>query len=416
MLPAEQTAQAVRCAIYTRTSSEEGLSQEFNSLDAQRECGEAYIRSQRQAGWTLLPTRYDDGGYTGANLERPALERLLADVRAGAIDCVVLYKVDRLSRSLFDFARLMQIFEERGVSFVSVTQQFNSSTPMGRLTLHVLLSFAQFEREIVSERTRDKKGAARRKGKWMGGTTMLGYDVDGQSRLEVNAAEAAQVREIFALFVGTGSLAETLEEMAGRGWRQKRWTTREGKEKGGRAFDRGSLVRLLRNVVYRGQVQHKGKVYGGEQAGIIELEMWQQAQEGLRRQRKEVRRRHAALRKGKQSRAEQRAVEQKEAVVVGRVPRVSRLMALAVRMEGLVRAGRVKDYAELARLGGVSRARVTQVLNLRNLAPAIQERLLFLEGKAGGMHERALRGVAQSVDWEEQQRRFEELAATPRRG
>ena len=286
MLPAEQSPQAVRCAIYTRTSSEEGLSQEFNSLEAQRECAEAYIGSQRQAGWTVLPARYDDGGYTGANLERPALERLLADMRAGAIDCVVLYKVDRLSRSLFDFARLMQMFEERGVSFVSVTQQFNSSTPMGRLTLHVLLSFAQFEREIVSERTRDKKGAARRKGKWMGGTPMLGYDVDGQSRLEVNAAEAVQVREIFALFVGTGSLAETLAEMAVRGWRQKRWTTREGKEKGGRAFDRGSLARLLSNVVYRGQVQHKGKVYRGEQTAIVEPEMWKQAQEGLGGRRK----------------------------------------------------------------------------------------------------------------------------------
>ena len=302
MLPAEQTAKAVRCAIYTRTSSEEGLSQEFNSLDAQRECGEAYIRSQRQAGWTLLPARYDDGGFTGANLERPALERLLADMRAGAIDCVVLYKVDRLSRSLFDFARLMQMFEEQGVSFVSVTQQFNSSTPMGRLTLHVLLSFAQFEREMVSERTRDKKGAARRKGKWMGGTPMLGYDVDGQSRLQVNEAEAAQVREIFALFVGNGSLEETLEEMAGRGWRRKRWTTRQGKEKGGRAFDRGSLVRLLRNVVYRGQVQHKGKVYRGEQAAIVEPEMWKQAQEGLRRQRKAVRRRGAGSRCGRSRR------------------------------------------------------------------------------------------------------------------
>jgi len=150
MLPVEQTTKAVRCAIYTRTSSEEGLSQEFNSLEAQRECGEAYIRSQRQAGWTLLPTRYDDGGYTGANLQRPALERLLADMRAGAIDCVVLYKVDRLSRSLFDFARLMRMFEEQAVSFVSVTQQFNSSTPMGRLTLHLLLSFAEFEKDLAS--------------------------------------------------------------------------------------------------------------------------------------------------------------------------------------------------------------------------------------------------------------------------
>jgi DNA invertase Pin-like site-specific DNA recombinase len=416
MLPAEQTSKAVRCAIYTRTSSEEGLSQEFNSLDAQRECGEAYIRSQRQAGWRLLPARYDDGGFTGANLERPALERLLADMRAGAIDCVVLYKVDRLSRSLFDFARLMQMFEEQGVSFVSVTQQFNSSTPMGRLTLHVLLSFAQFEREVVSERTRDKKGAARRKGKWMGGTPPLGYDVDGQKRLQVNEAEAAQVREIFALFVSTGSLEETREEIARRGWRRKRWRTRQGTEKGGRAFDRGSLAGLLRNVAYRGQVQHKGKVYGGEQAAIVEAEMWKQAQEGLRRPQKVVRRRRAGMEMRQESASRETAVEQMAAEPVGRVPRISRLMALAIRMEGLVRTGRVKDYAELARLGGVSRARVSQVLNLRNLAPPIQERLLFLEGAAGAIHERALRRVAQSVNWEEQQRRFEELVGETERG
>jgi len=380
MPAAEQTTKAVRCGIYTRTSSEEGLNQEFNSLDAQRECGEAYIRSQRQAGWTLLPTRYDDGGFTGANLQRPALERLLADMSAGTIDCVVLYKVDRLSRSLFDFARLTRMFEEQGVSFVSVTQQFNSSTPMGRLTLHVLLSFAEFERDLVSERTRDKKGAARRKGKWMGGTPMLGYDVDGQSRLQVNEAEAAQVREIFALFVGHGSLEDTLAEMERRGWRRKPWRTRQGKEKGGRAFDRGSLARLLSNVVYRGQVQHKGKVYRGEQTAIVEPEMWKQAQEGLRRQAKAARRGGAGIAIRKESPGAENAVEQVEAVPVGRVPRISRLMALAVRMEGLVRGGQVKDYAELARLGGVSRARVTQVLNLRNLAPAIQERLLFLEG------------------------------------
>jgi DNA invertase Pin-like site-specific DNA recombinase/DNA-binding transcriptional regulator YdaS (Cro superfamily) len=416
MLPAEQTSKGVRCAIYTRTSSEEGLSQEFNSLDAQRECGEAYIRSQRQAGWRLLPARYDDGGFTGANLERPALERLLADMRAGAIDCVVLYKVDRLSRSLFDFARLMQMFEEQGVSFVSVTQQFNSSTPMGRLTLHVLLSFAQFEREVVSERTRDKKGAARRKGKWMGGTPPLGYDVDGQSRLQVNEAEAAQVREIYALFVSTGSLEETLEEIGRRGWRRKRWRTRQGKEKGGRGFDRGSLAGLLRNVAYRGQVQHRGKVYGGEQAAIVEAEIWKQAQEGLRRPQKVVRRRRAGMEMRKESTATETAVEPMAAEPVGRVPRISRLMALAIRMEGLVRTGRVKDYAELARLGGVSRARVSQVLNLRNLAPPIQERLLFLEGAVGAIQERALRRVAQSVNWEEQQRRFEELVGETERG
>ena len=191
----------VRCAIYTRKSTEEGLEQEFNSLDAQRECAQAYIRSQQTAGWVLLPQRYDDGGFTGANLERPGLTRLLVDIESGRVDCVVIYKVDRLSRSLFDFARLMEIFERRQVSFVSVTQQLNSNTPMGRLTLNVLLSFAQFEREIISERTRDKQSAARRKGKWMGGCPVLGYDPDPQTkRLAVNQAEAAQVREIFAVF------------------------------------------------------------------------------------------------------------------------------------------------------------------------------------------------------------------------
>jgi hypothetical protein len=255
----------------------------------------------------------------------------------------------------------------------------------------------------------------------MGGTPMLGYDVDGQSRLQVNEAEAAQVREIFGLFVGKGSLEETLAEMAGRGWRRKAWRTRQGKQKGGRAFDRGSLRRLLSNVVYRGQAQHKGKVYRGEQAAIVEPEMWKQAQEGLRRQGKAVRRGKAARRgagigMGQEAPETETAVEQREAVPVGRVPRISRLMALAVRLEGLVRAGRVKDYAELARLGGVSRARVTQLLNLRNLAPSIQERLLFLEGEAGAIQERALRGVAQSVNWEEQQRRFQELVGATGRG
>jgi site-specific DNA recombinase len=167
----------MRCAIYTRKSSEEGLAQEFNSLDAQRESAEAYILSQRAAGWTVLPDRYDDGGYTGANLERPALRRLLADVECGRIDCVVIYKVDRLSRSLLDFARLMGTFEEREISLVSVTQQFNTTASLGRLTLNILLSFAQFERELIAERTRDKMSAARRKGKWVGGTPVLGYDV-----------------------------------------------------------------------------------------------------------------------------------------------------------------------------------------------------------------------------------------------
>jgi site-specific DNA recombinase len=219
----------VRCAIYTRKSTEEGLAQEFNSLDAQRDCAEAYIQSQRQQGWMALPQHYDDGGFTGANLERPGLQRLLADIEAGRIDCVVIYKVDRLSRSLFDFARLMNIFEKHSVSFVSVTQQLNSNTPMGRLTLNILLSFAQFEREMVAERTRDKTSAARKKGKWTGGYPVLGYDSDpSRSRLVVNEGEAEQVRGIFNLFLQHQSLMATLDEIQRRGWRLKSWTTNQG--------------------------------------------------------------------------------------------------------------------------------------------------------------------------------------------
>src|ERR1700741_5321854 len=202
--PSKKTAATlplVRCAIYTRKSTEEGLEQEFNSLDAQRESAEAFIRSQAQEGWTCLPDRYDDGGFTGGNMQRPALQRLLADIRAGKIDCVVCYKVDRLSRSLLDFAKMMETFEQHGVSFVSITQQFNSATSMGRLVLNVLLSFAQFEREIIAERTRDKVAATRRKGKWSGGLPLLGYDVDRSvPRLVVNRKEAVRVRAIFDLY------------------------------------------------------------------------------------------------------------------------------------------------------------------------------------------------------------------------
>lgn len=217
-------ASAANCAIYTRKATEEGLSQEFNSLDAQRECAEAYILSQRAQGWTRLPEPYEDGGFSGAHLIRPALQRLLADIQAGQVDCVVIYKVDRLSRSLFDFARIMQILEKHAVSFVSVTQQLNSNTPMGRLTLHVLLSFAQFEREIISERTRDKQSAARRKGKWTGGYPVLGYDPDPvRHGLMVNETEAVQVREIFGLFLRDGSLDCTLAAMGERGYQMKSW-------------------------------------------------------------------------------------------------------------------------------------------------------------------------------------------------
>ncbi|MBE7506941.1 MAG: recombinase family protein [Planctomycetia bacterium] len=254
----------IRCAIYTRKSTEEGLEQEFNSLDAQREAGEAFIASQKAEGWVALPERYDDGGFTGANIERPALKRLMADVETGRIDCIVVYKVDRLSRSLLDFARLMETFEKYRISFVSVTQQFNTTHSMGRLTLNILLSFAQFEREIISERTRDKIAAARRKGKWSGGMPVLGYDLTKDSKLQVNAEEAERVRAIFKLYIEKQSLIRTAEELANRGWRAKQWTTRKGTARGGRHFDKGSLRQLLTCVTYLGKVKYKDEVHPGE--------------------------------------------------------------------------------------------------------------------------------------------------------
>lgn len=207
---------SVRCAIYTRKSTEEGLEQEFNSLDAQRDSGEAYVASQQHEGWECLPNQYDDGGFTGGNMDRPAMQRLMADIEAGKIDCVVVYKVDRLSRSLLDFARIMEVFEKHNVSFVSVTQQFNTATSMGRLILHVLLSFAQFERELISERTRDKIAASRRKGKWWGGMPVIGYDVV-ERKLVVNEEEARIVREIFRLYLELESLIPVVQEIERRG-------------------------------------------------------------------------------------------------------------------------------------------------------------------------------------------------------
>ena len=254
-----EPARDLRCAIYTRKSTDEGLDLEFNSLQAQRESAEAYILSQCQAGWTALATHYDDGGFSGANLERPALSKLLADIEAGRVDCVVVYKVDRLSRSLLDFARLMTVFEGRGVSFVSVTQEFNSTTSLGRLTLNILLSFAQFEREIIGERTRDKMAAARRKGKWTGGVPVLGYDLDPRGRrLVVNEAEAERVREIFALAERAGALGTALREVNQREYTTKDWTSSGGRRHAGSAFSKSTLAALLGNVLYTGSVRHKG--------------------------------------------------------------------------------------------------------------------------------------------------------------
>lgn len=273
----------VRCAIYTRKSTEEGLEQEFNSLDAQRESGEHYIRAQEGQGWVWIPTRYDDGGFTGGNMERPALKRLLDDIEAGKVDCVVVYKVDRLSRSLLDFSRIMETFDKHGVSFVSVTQQFNTSSSMGRLMLNVLLSFAQFEREIISERTRDKMAAARRKGKYVGGAPILGYDVDRDvSRLVVNEQEAIRVRQIFQLYLEQQSLIPTIKELDHRGWLTKQWTTKKGKQRGGRPFNKNTLYGLLTNVAYVGKVRYKDEVYDGEHEAIVDAESFENVQRQLR--------------------------------------------------------------------------------------------------------------------------------------
>ena len=273
-----------RCGIYTRKSTEEGLDQEYNSLDAQRDAGEAYVRSQAGEGWTVVAERYDDGGFTGANTDRPALKRLMADIAAGRIDCVVVYKVDRLSRSLLDFAQLMRSFEERAVAFVSVTQQFNTASSMGRLILNVLLSFAQFEREIIGERTRDKIAATRRKGKWAGGYPVLGYDVNPDTRrLAVNADEAARVRALFALYEEHESLLPVVQELARRGWAGKRWTTKKGIERGGDAFTRTSLYRLLTNPLYAGKVKYKTELHDGEHPAVVDPGAFHRTQALLRR-------------------------------------------------------------------------------------------------------------------------------------
>jgi site-specific DNA recombinase len=494
----------LRCAIYTRKSTEEGLEQEFNTLQAQRESAEAFIASQRQAGWTAVNEAFDDGGFSGASLERPALQRLFAGIEAGRIDCVVVYKVDRLSRSLLDFARLMSLFDRHGVSFVSVTQEFNTTTSLGRLTLNILLSFAQFEREIIGERTRDKLGAARRKGKWIGGVPVLGYDVDPLGgRLIVNQVEAKRVQEIYQICGGEKTLTAALDRVNARGLKNKDWTSRKGIHHVGRPFSLTTLRALLGKVLYKGAISHKGTEYAGEQPAIIEANLWARVNERFtigKRERANQKqeallagllycgkcggamtlthtRRHgrqywyyACQGKDKQrcrrnrigvtdletaltrqlertlgdqpsSVLIQKATEQviydsatRQVSVVmrdgarfafavaeptrpgvrgqrrpetGRVPRISRLVALALKLEGLVREGRFQNWAEMAREGQVSRARLSQILSLLNLAPAIQETLLFLPKVFDGpdrLTERDVRPIARLVDWQEQER------------
>src|SRR6266566_8434013 len=263
------STKVVRCAIYTRVSTDQGLDQDFNSLDAQYEASQAYIRSQAHAGWTLLRGKYDDGGFSGGNTDRPALQRLLDDVRAGRVDVIVVYKVDRLTRSLADFAKLVELFDKYNVSFVSVTQQFNTTTSMGRLTLNVLLSFAQFEREVTSERIRDKIAASKRKGLWVGGTLPLGYEMK-EGKIAIIEEEAELVRSIFLRYLELGSVNELVRDLRDRNIRTKTRRLSMGATRGGIPFGRGALYYLLSNRFYIGEVVFKGEVLPGEQPSIID--------------------------------------------------------------------------------------------------------------------------------------------------
>jgi site-specific DNA recombinase len=278
---AAEQKRVIRCAIYTRKSSEEGLEQSFNSLDAQREACQAYIASQRHEGWRATETQYDDGGYSGGNIDRPALSRLLEDINAGKIDTVVVYKVDRLTRSLSDFAKIIESFDAHHVSFVSVTQQFNTTTSMGRLTLNVLLSFAQFEREVTGERIRDKIAASKRKGMWMGGMVPLGYDLKGR-KLVVNANEAGRVLEIYRRYLQLGCVRKLKLELEHRRLRSKKRISKSGNRSGGAAYSRGALYKILQNRVYLGEITHRGQSYAGEHEGIVTLELWEKVQALLR--------------------------------------------------------------------------------------------------------------------------------------
>jgi len=269
------------CAIYTRKSSEEGLEQSFNSLQAQREACEAYVLSQKHEGWQVLPDVYDDGGFSGGNIERPGLKRLLADIASGKVSTVVVYKVDRLTRSLTDFAKIVEAFDAKGVSFVSVTQQFNTTTSMGRLTLNVLLSFAQFEREVTGERIRDKVAASKKKGMWMGGNVPLGYDLKDRNLL-INQKEAELVRLIFREYVRLGSVFDLYEWLRDKGIRSKSRTATTGRKLGGAVLSRGTLYHLLSNPLYIGKTAHKGKLYPGQHEAIVDDTLWEQAANRLK--------------------------------------------------------------------------------------------------------------------------------------
>jgi len=294
---AQDAPRVLRAAIYTRKSHEDGLEQAYNSLHAQRDACEAYIRSQAGLGWTLVETAYDDGGCSGGNLERDGLQRLLADVQAGRVDIIAIYKLDRLTRSLTDFARIVEVLDKAGASFVAVTQPINTTTSMGRLMLNVLLSFAQFEREQTGERIRDKIAASKAKGLWMGGPLALGYDPGGDNTLVVNAAEAATVRHIFERYLKLKSVHRLVEELDLQGIRSKAWVSTRGRAMGGAKIGRGALYHLLRNVLYRGLIRHKDKTFPGHHPAIIEAEVFDAVQARL--DANQVRKRRSASKPAK---------------------------------------------------------------------------------------------------------------------
>ena len=274
---ADERRKRFRCAIYTRKSTEDGLEQEFNSLDAQREACVAYITSQRHEGWEQLPDFYDDGGFSGGTMERPGLKQLLVEVEAGRVDIIVVYKVDRLTRSLSDFARIVDVLDRKGASFVSVTQSFNTTNSMGRLTLNVLLSFAQFEREVTGERIRDKIAASKAKGMWMGGPTPLGYDAKDRT-LVINETEAVVIRHIFERYTRLGSIGALIDELAVDGYRTKARMYRDGRIVGGIPFGKGMLAALIKNRIYVGDIVHRGKCYPGLHPAIIDPELFDRVQ------------------------------------------------------------------------------------------------------------------------------------------
>ena len=284
----KETKKRIYCAIYTRKSTTEGLDQDFTSLDAQREAAESYINSQKHEGWVALQGQYDDGGFTGANTDRPALQKLLSDIKAGGINCVVVYKVDRLSRSLMDFAHLLEFFDKYNVTFVSVTQAFNTNTSMGRLTLNILLSFAQFEREIISERTKDKMAAARKKGQWLGGRPPFGYyrEKDGK-KLLINPEEAKIVQEIFKLYLEGNSLLKVALILNEKGYRSKQGTSKNGNAYGGKKFGVTQMQAMIKNVLFIGKVKYADQIYDGQQEPIIDEDTFKKAQEKLKQNRVE---------------------------------------------------------------------------------------------------------------------------------